>query len=281
MTVAVVTDSGSDLSPAQLAEYKIRQVPLTVSFGENSFQSPNDLSPAEFWAKMSAPDCPFARTAAPSVGLFKEAFEESFAEGYDSVVFVGLSGGLSSTVRNAQMAREMLPGRNIEIVDSGLASMGIGALAIHAARMAVAGSMHVEIVAEIEHLRARTVLFVGFDTLDYLRKGGRIRATKAAIGGLLSIKPIMTMEGGLIVPLDQPRTRAKARQRMIELMTDRKVDELYILYSPPVDAVEFRDAVLAQMPEPAPAVVTEQLIGPVIGAHVGPGGYAGVLVREF
>jgi fatty acid-binding protein DegV len=68
---------------------------------------------------------------------------------------------------------------------------------------------------------------------------------------------------------------------MIELMTDRKVDELYILYSPPVDAVEFRDAVLAQMPEPAPAVVTEQLIGPVIGAHVGPGAYGGVLVREF
>jgi DegV family protein with EDD domain len=179
------------------------------------------------------------------------------------------------------MAREMLPARNIEIVDSGLASMGIGALAIHAARMAAAGSMHVEIVAEVEHLRARTVLFVGFDTLDYLRKGGRIRATKAVIGGLLSIKPIMTMEGGLIVPLDQPRTRAKARQRMIELMTDRKVDELHILYSPPVDAVELRDAVLAQMPAPAPAVVTEQLIGPVIGAHVGPGAYGGVLVREF
>jgi DegV family protein with EDD domain len=281
MTVAVVTDSGSDLTPAQLEEFKIRQVPLTVSFGEASYLSPDDLSPEEFWARMQAPDCPFARTAAPSAGLFKRAFERALEDGHDGVVYVGLSGGLSATVRNAQIARELLPAGRIEIVDSKSASMGLGALAIRASQMAAAGSSRVEIVEEIEHLRDRVVIFVGFDTLDYLRKGGRIGATKAAIGGLLSIKPIMTMEDGLVVPLDQPRTRAKARERMVELMSDRKVEELYILYSPPMDAVEFRNEVIAELPEPAPEVVIEQFIGPVIGAHVGPGAYGGALVREF
>jgi DegV family protein with EDD domain len=281
MTVAVVTDSGSDLTPAQLDEYKIRQVPLTVSFGEAIYLSPDDLSPEDFWAKMQTPDCPFPRTAAPSVGLFKRAFEQAFEEGHDGVVYVGLSGGLSATVRNAQMARDMLPGGRIEIVDSKSASMGMGALAIRASQMAAAGSSRVEIVEELEHLRERVVIFVGFDTLDYLHKGGRIGATKAAIGGLLSVKPIMTVEDGIIVPLDQPRTRARARARIIELMSDRKATDLYILYSPPMDVAAFRDEVVARLPEPAPEVVTEQFIGPVIGAHVGPGGYGGALVREF
>jgi DegV family protein with EDD domain len=281
MTVAIVTDSGSDLTPAQLEEYKIRQVPLTVSFGEASFLSPDDLSPEAFWARMRAPDCPFARTAAPSAGLFKQAFEQALEEGHDSVVYVGLSSGLSATVRNAEVARELLPTARIEIVDSRSASMGTGALAIRASQMASAGSSRVEIVEELEHMRDRVVIFVGFETLKYLRKGGRIGATKAAIGGLLSIKPIMTMEDGVVVPLDQPRTRARARERIVELMSDRKVSELYILYSPPMEAAEFRDEVLAKLPDPAPEVIAEQFIGPVIGAHVGPGAYGGALVREF
>jgi DegV family protein with EDD domain len=281
MTVAVVTDSGSDLTPAQLEQYQIRQVPLTVSFGQESYLSPDDLSPAEFWAKMQAPNCPYARTAAPSAGLFKRAFEQAIEDGHDSVVYVGLSSGLSATLRNAQIARELLPTGRIEIVDSRSASMGTGALAIRASQMASAGSSRVAIVEELEHLRDRVVIFVGFETLDYLRKGGRIGATKAAIGGLLSIKPIMTMEDGVVVPLDQPRTRARARERIVELMTDRKVSELYVLYSPPMDAAAFRDDVIAQLPDPAPEVVCEQFIGPVIGAHVGPGAYGGALLREF
>jgi DegV family protein with EDD domain len=281
MTVAVVTDSGSDLTPAQLEEYKIRQVPLTVSFGEASYLSPDDLSPEAFWARMRAPDCPFARTAAPSAGLFKRAFEQALEDGHDSVVYVGLSSGLSATVRNAEIARELLPAARIEIVDSKSASMGTGALAIRASQMASAGSSRVEIVEELEHLRDRVVIFVGFETLEYLRKGGRIGATKAAIGGLLSIKPIMTMEDGVVVPLDQPRTRARARERIVELMSDRRVSELYVLFSPPMEATDFRDEVLAKLPDPAPEVVTEQFIGPVIGAHLGPGAYGGALVREF
>ena len=107
------------------------------------------------------------------------------------------------------------------------------------------------------------------------------QSARAAIGGLLAIKPILTVTDGIVVVTDQPRTRSKATQRVIELMTDRPATEVHFLYSPPMDIAAFRDAVLAQLPEPAPKVVTQQIIGPVIGAHVGPGAYGGFLVHEI
>ena len=131
---------------------------------------------------------------------------------------------------------------------------------------------------QLGRLRARTTLFVTLDSLDYLRKGGRISHARAAIGGLLSVKPIITVEDGLVVAADQPRTRAKARERLIELITARPLEELHLLYSPPAELDAFRDEVLARLPGPAPKAVTAQIIGPVIGAHVGPGSYGAVMV---
>ena len=115
MTVAIVADSGSDLTPSQLLEAGIRQVPLSVSFGEQTYLSPDELAPEAFWQKLRAADSPFARTAAPSVGLFRQAFEEAFAGGHEAVVCVCLSEALSAPVKHARMAREMLPGRLIFI----------------------------------------------------------------------------------------------------------------------------------------------------------------------
>jgi DegV family protein with EDD domain len=281
MTVAIVTDSGSDLTPAQIAETGIRQVQLSVSFGDQSFLSPGELSPEAFWERMSAPECPFPLTAAPSVGLFKQAFGQAFEEGHDGVVCISLSGQLSSTIRHAQMAKEMLPTKRIFLVDSKSASMGSGALALRGAALAGDGVSAAEIHAQLQDMRDVTDLYVGLDTLEYLRKGGRIGHAKAAIGGLLSIKPILNVVDGVVIVTDQPRTRSKAIERVVELMTDRPVTELHLLYSPPADIGAFREAVLAQMPEPAPKVVTVQVIGPVIGAHVGPGAFGGILVHEI
>jgi fatty acid-binding protein DegV len=98
------------------------------------------------------------------------------------------------------------------------------------------------------------------------------------VGGLLSVKPIITVEDGLVIAADQPRTRAKARARLIELLTARPLDEIHFLSSPPAELLAFRDEVLARLPGPAPKLVTSELIGPVIGAHVGPGAYGAVLV---
>jgi DegV family protein with EDD domain len=278
MTVAIVVDSGSDLTPAQLAQTGIRQVSLSVSFGENTYLSPDELTPQAFWETLRAPDSPFALTAAPSVGLFKQAFERAFADGHEAVVCICLSEGLSATVKHARLAREMLPSRPIFVVDSKSASMGIGALALRGAALAASGATAEEIESALLGLRDRTDLFVALDTLEYLRKGGRIGHAKAAIGGLLSIKPIITVVDGVVVVGDQPRTRSKATERVIELLTDRPLEELHVLYSPPADPDAFREAVLARMPAPSPKVVTTQIIGPVIGAHIGPGAYGAIRV---
>ena len=280
MTVAIVTDSGSDLTPTQLREGKIRQVPLTVSFGDRSYLSPDELQPEDFWRHLLAPGSPFPHTAAASAGQFKRAFEEAFAEGADGIVCVCLGEKLSATLGSAQMAKEMLPGKQIEVIDSRSACMAIGLLAIRGATLAARGVPAGHIAEQLKHLRDSTDLFVALETLDYLRKGGRISHAKAAIGGLLSVKPIVTVQDGLVVTADQPRTRARARERLLELMTDRPATELCVLYSPPADGPALREEVLARLPGPPPRIVTTQIIGPVIGAHVGPGAYGGVLVHE-
>lgn len=280
MSVAIVTDSGSDLTPEDLRQWGIRQVPLSVAFGEQSFLSPDELSPDAFWEKMCAPDSPFAHTAAPSVGLFKQVFEQAFAEGHESVVCVCLSGGLSATIKHAQMAREMLATREIFILDSKMAAMGIGALALRGAALAAKGASGAEINAKLTEMRDRERLYCALETLEYLRKGGRIGSTKAAIGGLLSIKPILAVDEGVVVVMDQPRTRSKATERVIELLTDWPATEIHLVYAPPADIATFRELVLARMPAPAPKVVTTHILGPIIGAHVGPGAYGAILVRE-
>jgi DegV family protein with EDD domain len=279
LTVAIVTDSGSDLTPEEIAGSGIRQVQLSVSFGEQNFLSPDEMTPAEFWEKMAAPDSPFAHTAAPSVGQFKQAFEQAFAEGHESVVCICLSSALSSTIKHAQMAKEMLATKQIFLVDSKNASMGVGALALQASALAAKGATGFEIYSKLGNTVRHLDLYCALDTLEYLRKGGRIGSAKAAIGGLLAIKPILSVEEGVVTVTDQPRTRAKATARLLELLTDRPALEVHFLYAPPADIDAFRDLILGEMPGPAP-LVTTHVIGPVIGAHVGPGAYGAVLVRE-
>jgi DegV family protein with EDD domain len=280
LTVAIVTDSGSDLTPEEIAGSGIRQVPLSVAFGEQNFLSPDEMTPAEFWEKMQSQDCPFAHTAAPSVGQFKQAFEQAFDEGHESVICVCLSSALSSTIKHAQMAKEMLATKQIFLVDSKNASMGVGALSLQAAALAATGATGFEVYSKLGNTVKRLDLYCALDTLEYLRKGGRIGSAKAAIGGLLAIKPILSVEDGVVLVTDQPRTKAKATARLVELLTDRPALEVHFLYAPPADIDAFRDLVMSEMPEPAPRVVTTHVIGPVIGAHVGPGAYGAVLVRE-
>ena len=278
MTVAIVTDSGAELTPAQASANHITQVPLTVSFGGVGLLSPDELVPEEFWRRLVEPDCPPVHTAAPSAGQFKVAFERAFEAGAESIVYVGLADSLSATLRSAQMAREMLPGKAIHIVDSRSACTGVGALALLGAEMASRGETAADIAARLTKVRESIVIYVTLETLEYLRKGGRISAAQAAIGGLLSVKPIITVTDGLVEVAEKPRTRGKARERVIELLTRHPAQQVHVLYSPPADVDRFRDELVSRMPAPAPTLVTRQIIGPVIGTHVGPGALGAVLI---
>jgi DegV family protein with EDD domain len=280
MTVAIVTDSCCEMTPEQLREYDIVQVPLTVFFGDTGRLSPDEIPPDEFWRQLTAPDAPFPHTAAPSAGQFKVAYEKLFAAGADEIVYVGMSETLSTSINSGRMAAQMMPGRTILTVDSRSACMGIGVLAIRGSRMAKAGCNAHEIVETLERMKAVIDVYVGLETLEYLRKGGRISSAKAVIGGLLSIKPIIRVIDGEVIVHEQVRTRAKATERVLELLTEKPLIGLHVVYAPPVDHVAFREAILARLPGPPPELVTTQIIGPVIGTHVGPGAYGAVLVRE-
>ncbi len=280
--VAVVTDSASDLTADVAAAHGIRIVPLYVRFGEAEFRAGIDLSTDEFWTRMVAPDAPFPTTAAASPGDFRAAFEEELAAGADSIVCVTVGGKLSATIKSAELAAQELNGAEIHVVDSDSASMGTGHLALLASTLASRGHAAAAIAAE---LRTRVVdldLYVALDTIEYLRKGGRISPARAAIATVLSIKPIITVTGGEVETADRVRTRAKARERVLELLTARPVERIAILHtrSPDVDA--FRTEVLARLPGGVdPLNVSTEVVGPSVGPHIGPGCLGGaVLLRR-
>ena len=270
--VAIFTDSASDLDPAEAAVAGIGIVPLLVNFGSQSFKAGVDLSTADFWARMVAPDAPFPTTAASSPGEFKEAYEAAFANGADAIVSIHVAGTLSGTIKSAQIARDMLPDREIHVVDSLGASMAQGILAHMALELAAEGRSAAEIAEIVETRAPDMVMYVALETLEYLRKGGRISGAQAAIGTLLSVKPIIVVKHGVVETGDRVRTRSKARERLIEMVIERPVERLAILHTVSPDIEAFRDELLARIPNaPAVADVPIALVGPSVGPHLGPG----------
>ncbi len=270
--VAIITDSTADLSVEVAAAHGIRIVPLYVRFGDSEFQAGVDLSTAEFWARMVAPDAPFPTTAAASPGDFQAAFEAEFAAGAEAIVCVSVGAKLSATLKSAELGAQALPGREIHLVDSASASMGVGLLTVVAAEMATAGIPAAEIAARVRARVADIDLYVALDTIEYLRKGGRLSPARAAIATVLSIKPIITVIDGLVETADKVRTRVKARARTVELLTARPVERIAFLHSGATELDAFRTEVLARLPGGVdPAHVTTEVIGPSVGPHVGPG----------
>ena len=270
--VAIFTDSASDMDPAVAAAEGISIVPLLVTFGSQSFKAGVDLSTAQFWDRMVAPDAPFPTTAASSPGEFKEAYEAAFASGADAIVSVHVASELSGTIKSAQIAADMLPDREIHVVDSRGASMAEGILARLGVDLAADGRAAEDIAATLEARGPDMRIYVALETLDYLRKGGRISGAQAAIGTLLSVKPIIRVRDGVVDTVDRVRTRSKARERLIELICERPIERLAILHTISPDVEAFRDAVLERAPGGLdPADVTIDLVGASVGPHLGPG----------
>ena len=270
--VAIVTDSASDLAPDVAAEWGITVVPLAVSFGHESFKAGVDLSTEQFWERMTAPDAPFPTTAASAPGDFRAAYEQCFADGAEAIVSIHVAGSLSGTIKSAQIARDMLPDREIHVVDSQGASMAESILAQMGVEMARMGVSAAEIARVLETRVPDMKIFVVLETLDYLRKGGRISGAQAAIGTFLSVKPIIRVVGGVVETADRVRTRSKARERCIELICERPIERIAILHTLSPDVEAFRDEVTARAPGGIdPAHVQVALVGASIGPHLGPG----------
>ena len=282
--IAIVTDSTADLAPEVAAAAGLRVVPLYVRFGAEEFQAGVDLSTEQFWTRMLAPGAVIPSTAAPSPGAFRETFEACFAEGAEAIVCPLIGSKLSATFQSANLAAQMLPDLEIHLIDTGSTSMSTGIAALLASEMAAAGTPAPEIAAGIRDRLPDIDLFVAVDTLEYLKKGGRLSAAQAAIGAILSVKPIITVRDGVVVSAERQRTRGKARQRVIELVTEEPLERLAILHTPTSTGEEveaFRDAVVARIPGGIdPAQVSIGLLGASTGPHLGPGLMGAAFLRR-
>lgn len=282
--VAIVTDSTSDIPPSVAAAHGIRVVPLTVRFGADELRAGVDISTEQFWDRMLAPGTPIPSTAAPSPGAFREAFEASFTEGAEAVVCPVAGSTISATIQSATLATRDLPGREIHLVDTASTSMATGLPAILAAELAAAGASATEIVARVRERLPDVDLFVAVDTLDYLRKNGRLSATATAIGTVLSIKPIITVRDGVITLAERMRTRVKARQRVVDLITARPIERLVIMHTPtstPEEVGAFRQAIVDRAPGGIdPSAILVGLIGASTGPHLGPDLMGAVFLRR-
>jgi DegV family protein with EDD domain len=267
MAVRIVTDSACDLPQELCDQYDIEIVPLHIRFGEQEYVDRVELSTDEFWRKLGQSSV-LPETAAPSVGAFEETFRRLGDEGADGIICINLSAAMSATMQSAKVASKALDGTcEVEVVDSETVSMGQGDLVLHAARRAREGAGIQTILGELDERRARTGLLASLDTLEYLRKGGRVGGAQALLGSMLSIKPVITVKDGVVEPAGKVRTRSKALRFMADRVRPGKVASACVLHANAPDLDEF----LALL-EPAIAredVVVAQ-IGPVVGVHAGP-----------
>lgn len=278
MGVAIVTDSTCDLPPALVSEFGITVVPLTISFGEETFRDGIDITVDRFYERLGASKVT-ARTSQPPVSAF-EAVYRRLAESSDGIVSIHISSRLSGTLNAASVAREAV-GHDVhaEIIDSYNVGLGLGEIVLAAARVARDGGAFEDIVRAARNAIPRVRVVVVLDTLEYLRRGGRIgRASKWA-GTMLSIKPIVHVEGGEVAPLERVRTRRRAFERMVELATeDRNPERLYVAGGGnDEDARALRDRVAPLLPH---TEIVAGHIGPVVGVYTGPGAYGFCSVRR-
>lgn len=267
MAVCVVTDSACDLPPDLATELGIRIVPLTIRFGDEEFVDRRDLTPAEFWARCAAsPVLP--ETAAPPPGLFEQAFRAAAAEGADGIVCVNLSGRLSATIESARVAaKAVAPDIPVKVIDSLSLTMGLGMMCVLAARRAAEGASLEEVAAVVEDLIGRTKIFATLDTLENLRKGGRIGGAAALVGSMLSIKPVIEVRGGVVEQESRQRTRSRALAYLVDKVRSfGQVENLAVVHGNAPDVEEFRTMLAAVYP----GEIVESQLGAVIGTHGGP-----------
>jgi DegV family protein with EDD domain len=269
--IAIVTDSSAYLPDEMVREYGIHVIPLNVQFNGTTYKDMVDLSVDEFYRKLAAA-AELPSTSQPSAGEFVEVFK-SAAKGHDAVIAVVLSSSLSGTYSSAMAAKDMLPDIPIAVVDSRSVSMGLGYMALAAARAARDGKQLQEIVAEVESLTPKMRVWFVVDTLKYLAKGGRIGGGEAFLGSMLSIKPLLQVEHGKVEALDKVRTRGKAIERLVERFKKdcdgRPVHCTVINAVCPEDAEHLKGLVLKAFPQVQDMMITG--VSAAIGTHVGPG----------
>ena len=226
MSIRVVTDSSCDLPQSLVDALRIEIVPLTIRFGDEELVDREELSADEFWQRLEQTKL-LPETAAPSAGAFEAKFRELLARGATGIVCINLSSHLSATMQAAQVAAAAVANDiPVQVIDSQSASMGQGNLCLTAARRAADGDSLESIVKEVVDRRDRTKLYATLDTLEHIRKSGRIGNARALLGSMLSIKPIISVVDGAVEEAGKVRTRSKALQFILDKIPDGNVESI-------------------------------------------------------
>jgi DegV family protein with EDD domain len=269
MTIRIVTDSTCDLPEDIIAEYGISVVPLYVNFGDQGYLDGIELSREEFYTRL--PDShPLPTTATPSPQKFAQVYQKLAAEGATEILSIHISISLSATVDQARLGAQETQVAPVTVLDSGQLSLGMGRMVLTAAKAAAAGLAKDVIVSLVKDQGTRTHVFAALDTLEFLRRSGRMNWAVAGLGSLLQIKPLLKMHGGT-PESERIRTRECAIKRVIELVEEvGPLEELALVHThAPEEAETLRQRSAHLFPAGRAPLFAE--VTPVIGTHIGPG----------
>jgi DegV family protein with EDD domain len=280
MSIRIVTDSTCDLPADIVSEYAVSVVPLYINFGDESYLDGVELSREAFYTRL--PDCdPAPTTAIPGPHAFEQLYEQLAAEGATEILSIHVSESLSGTVNAARLAAKetSVP---VTVVDSGSLSMGTGFLVWSAAQAAADGRPMDEIVAMLEEQGSRTHVFAALDTLEFLRRSGRMNRVIATLGSWLQMKPLLKMHQGNATA-ERVRTTEHATERLISLLSELvPLERVALVHTHALDGIdELRQRVQHLLPNEGQGLLSLD-ITPVLGAHLGPGaiGFACVTARQ-
>jgi DegV family protein with EDD domain len=279
MSIRIVTDSTCDLPDSVVSELGITVVPLYINFGNQGYLDGIEISRSEFYRRL--PNAyPLPSTAAPGVDAFRQVYEALAKDGATEILSTHISKSLSATVEVAAVAAGKTRSVPVTVVDSGQLSLGLGFQAVNAAQLAAQGATLQTITKTLEEQRSRTHVFAALETLEFLRRSGRMSRIVATFGTLLQIKPLLHMYNGN-PHAERVRTARGATKRLLGILEGLgKLEQVALVHTnAPDKAAELRSAAAELLP---PGEIESVDITPVLGANIGPGavGFACVVAGE-
>jgi DegV family protein with EDD domain len=269
--IAVITDSTAYIPQELVDQYQITVAPQVLIWGEETFRDGVDISPIEFYTRLSKADI-MPTTSQVAVVDFKEIYEKLHGEGKE-IIAILISDLLSKTVNSAELAKQMVPEAKIMVVNSETTAMELGFLVLTAARAAADGASLEECVEAVKAAKQRSGVIFTVDTLEFLHRGGRIGGASRYLGTALKVKPLLELMEGRIEPLEQVRTKKKAHERLVQLIVERVAGKENIriasLHANAADDARMLLDIIKEKVNPIEVVFSE--VSPVIGAQAGPG----------
>ena len=269
MGIRIVTDSTCDLPQEIVDEFGITVIPLYINYGDQGFLDGIDISRKEFYESLPDSD-PLPTTATPGVNVFKDVYERLAKEGASEIISIHITINLSATVEIARKAADATPSVPVTVIDSQQLSLGVGFQVLTAARAAMEGKTVDEIISILENQISRTYVIAALDTLEFLRRSGRMSAAVERIGSLLRIKPLLIMHNGNPTA-ERVRTRKGVIKRIIKFVSELgNLEEIALVHTNAIEAAKdlYRQA-RHLFPDSIEPLIVD--VTPILGANIGPG----------